>query len=113
MGKYKIIYSTVEKKKDAKRIAKILIKERIAACVNIFKINSIYRWKGKSIEGEEYALIIKTKNSLVNKVMKRIKELHPYEIPCIICFNIEKGYDKFLNWIDKELALEKITLNNK
>ncbi|MFH8110239.1 MAG: divalent-cation tolerance protein CutA [Candidatus Aenigmatarchaeota archaeon] len=113
MGKYKIIYSTVEKKKDAKRIAKILIKERIAACVNIFKINSIYRWKGKIIESEEYALIIKTKNSLVNKVMKRIKELHPYEIPCIICFNIEKGYDKFLNWIDKELALEKITLNNK
>lgn len=102
MSKYKIIYSTTNKLEEAKRIANDLVKEKLAACVNIFKIDSIYRWKGKIIKDKEYAMIIKTKESVLNKAMKRIKELHSYEVPCIICFNIEKGYDKFLEWIDIE-----------
>lgn len=107
MKKYKIIYSTIEKRKEAEKIAKILVKERLAACVNIFKINSIYRWKGNIMRSKEHAIIVKTKKNLVDKAMKRIKELHSYEIPCIICFDIEKGYDKFLDWLDNELTIRR------
>lgn len=104
MGKHKIIYSTAKDKKEAEKIAKILLEEKLVACVNIFKINSIYKWKGKVMKNSEYAMIIKTKDELISKAMKRIKELHSYEVPCIICFDIEKGYEKFLEWIDKELS---------
>lgn len=102
MGKYKIIYSTTKSMKEAKKISRILLEESLAACVNIFKINSIYRWKGDIIKGNEFSLIIKTKSNLVNKAIKRIKDLHSYDIPCIICLKIDKGYDKFLDWIEKE-----------
>ena len=99
---FEIIYSTTESLKEAKRIAKTLVEEKLVACVNIFKINSIYKWKGKIFDTYEYAMIIKTKKKLLDAAMKRIKELHSYETPCIISFRISKGDRKFLEWIEKE-----------
>jgi len=66
-----------------------------------FPIKSIYRWKGKVHEEDEIAMFAKTKASLLRKVIKRTKELHSYECPCIISIPIEKGYKKFLSWIGK------------
>ncbi|MBZ9578549.1 divalent-cation tolerance protein CutA [Patescibacteria group bacterium] len=99
---YKLIYITTTDGKEAKRIAEVLVEERLAACVNIFPIKSIYRWERKIQREGEVALIVKTKDELVDKVIKRAKELHSYDIPCIISLSIEKGYPKFLKWIDKE-----------
>ncbi|MDI6807070.1 MAG: divalent-cation tolerance protein CutA [Candidatus Aenigmarchaeota archaeon] len=97
----RLIYITTSNVKEAEKIAKALVKEKLVACVNIFPIKSIYRWKGKTERTNEIGMFAKTKNNLVNEVIKRVKELHSYEVPCIITFPIEKGYDKFLKWISE------------
>lgn len=99
---YKIIYITALDKKEAEKIANALVGERLAACVNMFPIRSIYRWKGKIERADEIGLFVKTKAKLVDKIIKRVKELHSYEVPEIISLPIEKGENFFLEWIKKE-----------
>lgn len=98
---YCLIYIIAPNKKETKRIAGILVKEKLAACVNIFPIESVYRWRGKIEKEKEVGMFVKTKKKLVEKVIKRVKELHSYETPCIISLPIEKGEQKFLKWIDE------------
>jgi periplasmic divalent cation tolerance protein len=101
MKKFSFVYITVPNKKEAKKIAEILVSEKLAACCNIFKIDSIYWWQGKIEKSGEYGIFAKTKKSLVEKIIKRVKEIHSYSVPCIISFEIEKGSKDFLNWIEK------------
>jgi periplasmic divalent cation tolerance protein len=101
MKKFNFVYITAPTKKEAKKIAEVLVFEKLAACCNIFKIDSIYRWKGKIEKNGEYGIFAKTKKSLVEKIIKRVKEIHSYSVPCIISFDIEKGSKDFLNWIEK------------
>lgn len=101
MKKFTIIYTTIPTKKEAKNIAQILVKEKLAACCNIFKIDSIFKWQGKIENEREFGMIIKTKKRLVEKVIKRLKNLHSYEVPCIISLPIEKGFEKFLKWVEE------------
>jgi len=96
---YRLVYTTTKDEKEAKEIAKALVEEKLAACTNIFPIRSIYRWKGKICDEKEAAIFIKTKKELVDEVIKRVKELHSYEVPDIISILIEKGYADFLKWI--------------
>jgi periplasmic divalent cation tolerance protein len=99
---YTLIYITFPNKREAKKIAQILVKEKLAACCNIFPIESIYRWRGKIEREREFGIFVKTKTKLIDKIIKRVKELHSYETPCIISFPIEKGLKEYLNWIKKE-----------
>lgn len=101
MKKFILVYTTCSTQKEAKKIAQILIKEKLAACCNIFKIDSIFRWQGKIEKGKEYGIFVKTKRNLFKKVKKRIKEIHSYSIPCIISFSIESGLKSFLSWIER------------
>lgn len=101
--KYAIIYSTAKNLKEARKIANELLQERIAACVNIFPIESRYRWNGKLCNEKEAGMIIKTIRNRVNDVMKKIKSISSYEIPCIISFNIDNGNKEFLDWIAGEV----------
>lgn len=100
---YKLICITASSKKEARKIVEILIKEKLAACGNIFKIDSIFRWRGKIEKAKEFGIFVKTKRNLVEKIIKKVKEIHSYEIPCLISFDIEKGNEDFLKWIDREL----------
>lgn len=99
MEKFIIVYTTTKNKKEAQKIAKLLIKEKLAACCNIFKIESYFVWEKKLEKTKEWAIFIKTKNSLFEKVKNKIKEIHSYSLPCIISFLIEKGEKSFLQWI--------------
>jgi len=101
MKKYSFVYITTGTKKEAKRIAEVLVSEKLAACGNIFKIDSVYWWKGKIEKTGEYGIFAKTKKSLVETIIKRVKEIHSYSVPCVISFDIEKGNKDFLNWIEK------------
>ena len=98
---YSIIYSTAANKKQARKIVKKMIEEKLIACANIFPITSIYRWRGNIVEKKEIAIIMKTKSTLFNKVQETIKDLHSYEVPEIILLNITKGEQKYLKWIDE------------
>jgi len=95
------IYITTKDEEEAKKIGKALVEEKLAACVNIHPIESIYRWEGKVQEEGEAAMFVKTKAELADKVIQRVKELHSYEVPCIVCFPIAKGNADFLKWIEE------------
>lgn len=97
--KYRLIYITTRDEEEAKKIGRALVEEKLAACVNIHPIKSIYRWEGEIVEESETAMFVKTKTELANEVIKRVKELHSYEVPCIVSLPIEKGYPAYLKWI--------------
>jgi len=97
------IYSTTSNVEDAKKIARVLVKEKLVACVNIIpKIESIYRWKNKIEEDNECVIIAKTTDKNIDKTIKKIKEVHTYEVPDIIVLPIINGLDEYLNYIKDE-----------
>lgn len=101
MKKFIIVYTTTKNKKEAEKIAETLVKEKMVACVNVFKIDSIYSWQGKIEKNREYAMFLKTKKGLFEKIKKRIKKIHSYSLPCLISFSIEKGDKDYLKWVEK------------
>lgn len=98
------IYSTFPKKSEVQRVGEGLVKNRLAACVNIFPIDSIYQWPAtagknkKIVKDKEFAMIIKTKKENYKKVEKFILEHHSYDTPCIIEVPLGRVNEKYLNW---------------
>ncbi len=98
------VFTTVEKKEDAEKIANVAVEKRLAGCVQILgPIKSIYWWKGKIENADEYLCIIKSKKSLYDELERVIKEIHPYQTPEIIAVPIVAGYEGYLKWLDEEL----------
>ena len=94
-----IIQTTTSSKEEAKKIAKILIQDKLAACVQLKDIESLYNWDGKLCCEREILLSIKTKKELFSKVKSKILELHSYDTPEIIeldISNISEDYLKFI-----------------
>jgi len=102
-ARFIVIYTTFPDLKIAKRIVYGLINEKLVACGNIFKLFSIYAWKGEIEQTAEYGAFIKTTKSNYKKVENYIKNKHPYEVPEIISWPIEKGYKPYLDWIENEV----------
>jgi len=101
--KYIQILTTVEKKKDAEKIAKIIAEKRLAGCIQIIgPITSTYWWKGKLEKSKEYLLFIKTRKRLYKEVEREIKKVHPYKVPEIIAIPIIEGSEEYLKWLSKE-----------
>ncbi len=98
---YCLVYTTTGDQAEAQKIGRTLVEEKLAACVNIHPIQSIYRWQGKIEEAREVAILVKTRAELADKVIERVKELHSYEIPDIISWPIERGYPDFLRWLEE------------
>ncbi len=98
-----IIYSTTGSVEEARKIARILVEEKLVACVNIIpKVESIYRWQGNIEEDNECVLLAKTTDKNIEKTIKRINELHSYDVPDIVSFPITKGLKDYLDWIKDE-----------
>lgn len=100
-----VVYCTVPTKNDAKSIAKILLTQRLAACINIVeKVQSIFNWHDEICEEKELLLMIKTKRILFDRLKTAIKMVHPYNIPEIIAVPIEEADSEYLEWINTETA---------
>lgn len=94
-----IVQTTTSNEEEAKKIAKILIQDKLAACVQLKDIESLYNWDGKLCCERETLLSIKTKKELFSKVKSKILELHSYDTPEIIeldISNISENYLKFI-----------------
>lgn len=103
MKSYIQISTTTETREEAQRIARYLVDQKLAACVQITgPIESIYRWKGKVETASEWLCLIKTRESLFKKVDAAIKKLHSYETPEIIAVPIVKGSKEYLKWLNEE-----------
>ena len=96
-----MVYITTSGLDEAKFIGRTLVKERLVACANMFPITSIYHWDGLQ-ENEEVVLLVKTTTEKVKKIEQRVKELHSYDVPCIISLVID-GSDDYLAWIKREV----------
>lgn len=100
-----LIYITCDNTSEAEEVGRGLLERRLVACVNIFDgMRSMYWWKGELVTGDETVLIGKTKTSLVEMVVDAVKELHSYEVPCVVSMEISGGNPDFLNWIQAETA---------
>lgn len=96
----KIIITTIDNGHKAEEIAETLLKEKLAACVNIVPVESHFWWKNKIEREGEFQLSIKTKEELVDTVINKIKELHTYELPVIEIISIEKTSDRVDEWVN-------------
>jgi periplasmic divalent cation tolerance protein len=99
-GGYIVIFITTANPEEAVTIASSLVKEKLAACVNIINpIRSIYTWQGKVEDATECLLMAKTTMPLFELLKKRTKELHSYEVPEIISVPLLAGEENYLRWI--------------
>ena len=104
MNNYIVVFVTAKNKTEAKRIARGLLKDRLAACVNILAgVESLFWWQGKIDRGSEVLMIIKTKRKLFEKVMAKVKLLHSYQTPEIIALPVVAGSWAYLKWIDESI----------
>jgi periplasmic divalent cation tolerance protein len=98
-GEFIFLYSTFGSAAEAERAAETLVRERLAACVNIHPgMRSVYEWKGAVEKAEEAAVFIKTRAALKEKAMARLRELHPYEVPAMLVLPIMGGNEDYLDW---------------
>ena len=102
-AEYGIVFVTVASLQQGEAIARTLLNEKLAACVNIFPIDSWYRWEGKIESGKEYQLIIKSDLNSFDSLADKIKRLHDYEVPEIIAIPIVAGSKSYLNWLGTSL----------
>jgi len=94
-----ILFTTVDDEAKAKELAKRIVKEKLAACVSIFPVESTYFWQGKICENEkEYMLIIKTLEEKLDQLINWLKEHHPYTVPELVVVKAE-ALDKYLEWM--------------
>ncbi|HEY3274037.1 MAG TPA: divalent-cation tolerance protein CutA [Methanocella sp.] len=99
---YSTVYVTAKDENEARYIAGVLVAEKLVACANCWPIASVFRWEGAIEQCTEAAMICKTRTDLVPDVIKRVKELHSYEVPCITSWKIDSGSASFLEWIGRE-----------
>ncbi len=101
---YAIVYITASNIGEARDLVEAIVKERLAACANVVEsVESTYWWQGKIERDDESLIILKTKESKLDELIKRVKELHSYENPEIIAVPILKGSSDYLAWIDAEV----------
>ena len=99
-----VVFITIDTKEEAHRIAKVLLAQRKAACVNIIPgVSSLFWWEDELDSAQESLLIVKTKASVLNEVIRLVKEIHSYDVPEIIALPIVGGNQDYLEWIGKEV----------
>ena len=98
---YGVMLSTAPSREEAAKIAKLLIDEKLAACVQLLPIESFYVWEGKTQNEPETLLLIKTRTALFEQAIARIKQVHSYTVPEIVAMPFSAGLPAYLNWIDE------------
>ena len=94
-----VIVSTFPSKQSVTRIANKLVKKKLAACVNITKISSVYTWKGKVENQNEYLAFFKTTKKNQSTLKNELKKLHPYDVPEIAEINVESINQPYMKWL--------------
>ena len=100
-----LAYSTCPDAASAAAIARALVDERLAACVNHLPgLHSTYRWQGQVEQADEVLLLIKTTAGRLDALTARLRELHPYELPELIAVEVRAGLPAYLDWVAAETA---------
>ncbi|MBN1369204.1 MAG: divalent-cation tolerance protein CutA [Dehalococcoidaceae bacterium] len=106
---FAIVLITTSQDEESQLIARVLLEQRKAACVNIVpKISSLYWWNNVIQQDKESLLIVKTRTELLDEVIRLVKEVHSYEVPEIIALPVFGGNQEYLEWIDREVVAEEV-----
>jgi len=102
-----VVLTTCGSEEESARLARLLVEERLAACVAVTpRIRSYYQWQGKLEENEEWALTIKTRRDLFPALLERIKATHSYQVPEVLALPVVEGNPDYLDWMQRELKQE-------
>ena len=97
------VYATFPSEEEARRIARTLVEERLAACANILgPCHSIYRWQGAIEEAAEVAALFKTREGRSGALIARLAELHSYDVPAAVAWPIADALDSYAGWVESE-----------
>lgn len=103
MSDVRVVLITAPSGDVAERLARDLVEQRLAACVNIVSgVRSIYRWKGAIEDDREDLLFIKTTENRVVELIARVRTIHPYTVPEIIALPVVAGSESYLRWVEEE-----------
>jgi periplasmic divalent cation tolerance protein len=95
-----LVLITCANEEQGASIARTLVEERLAACVNLVgQIRSIYRWQEKIEDDRETLLLVKTARTLLPKIERRVRELHTYDVPEIMALSFDRGSRPYLEWL--------------
>ncbi len=103
---YVIVLTTLPGDADAAGFGRKLVEERLAACVNLLPIESVYRWEGALEGAAEVLLIVKTRRARLDSLAARVRALHSYDVPEIIALPLVAGWPPYLQWIADETEAE-------
>ena len=99
------IVTTIDDRRAAEELGRRLVEERIVACCQVVgPIHSIYRWKGKVEEADEWYCVMKTRSCLYRRAEEVIKGLHPYEVPEIIAVTVDDALPEYAAWVETETS---------
>ena len=101
---YGVLLTTTPNREEAATIAKLLIEEKLAACVQLLPIESFYAWQGKTQNEAEILLLVKTRSALFEQAIARIKAAHSYTVPEIVALPFSAGFAGYLDWIGEVTA---------
>ena len=100
-----VVFITASNIKEARKISKTIVEDKLAACVNsVSGIESRYWWKGKVEQAAESLLIVKTRKSFLPRLIRKVKEIHSYSVPEVIALPIVGGSPDYLRWIQKTIS---------
>ncbi len=106
--RFVMVMVTAGNAETAAQLARTLVEERLAACGNVIpNLRSIYRWRGAVHDEGEALLILKTRASLFEQLRARVVELHSYEVPEVVAFEIQAGHGPFLDWLAESTGPEQ------
>lgn len=97
-----MLYFTAKDMTDAARIARHLLDQRLIACANVFPVRSLYRWKGRVRDETEAVAICKTRKASVRKAIAAAEAVHPYEVPCVVSYDMGPALAAYGAWIDAQ-----------
>jgi periplasmic divalent cation tolerance protein len=107
VSSYVVVFMTASDKKEALKIVRRLLNERLIACANIVgPISSLFWWEGKIDEASEFLVIMKSRKGLFKRLSERVKETHSYEVPEILELPITEGLSSYLEWMSASLQGE-------
>jgi periplasmic divalent cation tolerance protein len=99
-----VVLCTVSSLEEGRRMARELVEQRLAACVNLLpKVESVYRWQGVVESAEEVLLVVKTTPARFAELKEKIAELHSYEVPEILALPVSDGSSRYLEWLSGQL----------
>lgn len=100
-----VVLTTCDSEEKAAELARALVEQKVAACVNILPgVRSIYHWQGKVEDAQEWQLVIKSRRDLFPTLKEAIAAVHSYEVPEVLALPVVDGSEAYLSWLDRELV---------